>query len=108
MDYSNPARNMYEALLEQASDGIFLADPTGKYIVVNDQACKIPGCTREALLQLSLSELLSAEGLARTPVRLDALRAGKVALKGHRLVRKDGTHSLVELSAKNSQGLLKC
>jgi PAS domain S-box-containing protein len=45
--------------LEQASDGIFLTDPTGKFVLVNDQVCRMLGYSREVLLQLAMPELLA-------------------------------------------------
>jgi len=43
----------FRLLVEQAYDGIFVTDPTGKFVDVNSAAAAMVGYTREELLQLS-------------------------------------------------------
>jgi PAS domain S-box-containing protein len=54
----------YRSYIEHAPDGVFVADETGRYIEVNDAACRITGYTEEELLEMSISDILPEESLA--------------------------------------------
>ena len=90
----------YRTFLEQASDGIFIADASGRYIEANPSGCAMLGYTRDELLEKKISDLIPPEDLAATPIRMDELRQGKIILSERRLVRKDGTLLPVEISAR--------
>jgi two-component system cell cycle sensor histidine kinase/response regulator CckA len=92
--------HMYRALLEQAADGIFIADPDGNYLMVNPRSCEMLGYSQAELLQRNLTDIIPAEELARAPLRLDELREGKTLITERRLRCKDGTLLPVEISAK--------
>jgi PAS domain S-box-containing protein len=94
------SEELYHALFEQATDGIFIADAAGRYIEVNRRGCEMLGYTREEMLNLSLQDIIPAEDLARDPLRLDDLRAGKTVLKERRLRCKDGRLLPVEINAR--------
>jgi PAS domain S-box-containing protein len=53
----------YRSYVDNAPDGVFVTDGTGKYIEVNDAACKITGYTKDELLTMSISDLYSKESL---------------------------------------------
>ena len=88
----------YRTLIEQASDGIFLADNEGRYIEVNSAGCRLLGYTREEILQKTIRDL-TVVALAQ-PLRLDEIRQGKTILSEREMIRKDGTLVSVEISAK--------
>ncbi|HKI98411.1 MAG TPA: PAS domain S-box protein [bacterium] len=90
----------HRLLIEQASDGIFLSDAEGWYRDVNPAGCQMLGYSREELLRLNLRDVAVPEDLARTPLRIDDLKAGKVVVIERLLRRKDGTVLPVEISAK--------
>lgn len=90
----------YSSLIEQASDGIFISDNKGRYIDVNPSACKMLGYTKEELLQLTTTDLISKEDIVANPLRLDELRAGKTLMSERGLRKKDGTFLSVEISGK--------
>lgn len=90
----------YLDLVEQASDGIFIADARGRYVQVNQAACDMLGYTEQELLSLTMSGLVTDEDLRREPFRVDELRAGKALLTERRLRRKDGALVPVEISAR--------
>jgi len=90
----------YSILVEQASDGIFLADGQGRLVDVNPRGCAMLGYTRDEILQLSIQDLIPPEDLAAQPIRFDELRPGKTILIERRLRCKDGSLVPVEISAK--------
>ncbi|HEX9385746.1 MAG TPA: PAS domain S-box protein [Anaerolineales bacterium] len=90
----------YRTLVEQASDGIFMADSRGKYTEVNSSGCAMLGYSREELLKLSLRDVVDPEDLAAHPLRLKELEEGKTLIVERKLHRKDGSTFLAELSAK--------
>ncbi|MBI5823499.1 MAG: PAS domain S-box protein [Chloroflexi bacterium] len=90
----------YRALVDQASDGIFISDPQGHYTDVNASGCTMLGYTLEEMLRLSIVDLISAEEIANTPLRLNELRAGKTVISQRMLKRKDGALLPVEISSK--------
>ncbi|HSH81943.1 MAG TPA: PAS domain S-box protein [Herpetosiphonaceae bacterium] len=90
----------YRLLMEQAADGIFVADADGNYIEVNPTGCRMLGYTREEMLDRNIRDLIPADDQARTPIRWTALHSGESIIAERRLLRKDGTLLPVELSAK--------
>ena len=90
----------YRALMEQAAEGIFIADPTGRYVDVNPSACQMLGYSRSELLQLRMQDVVPPEEQARLPLRMDDLLAGKTLTLERYLRRKDGTTMAGEISAK--------
>ncbi|KYC54238.1 MAG: Bacterioopsin transcriptional activator [Candidatus Methanofastidiosum methylothiophilum] len=51
----------FRSYVENAPDGIFIADSKGNYIDVNKAACEITGYTREELLKINLIDLIPDE-----------------------------------------------
>lgn len=89
----------YRQLIDQAADGIFVADPQGNYIEVNRAGCEMLGYTREEILQLNMRQLIMPQELARQLLRLTDLGAGRTTTVCH-LIRKDGSWLPVEISGK--------
>lgn len=88
------------SLLEQAPDGIFVANLDGRFTEVNDAGCRMLGYTRDEIIGKTMADLVPAE-------RVDELRReGKRAREEGRalsewtLRRKDGTYLPVEVSAR--------
>jgi PAS domain S-box-containing protein len=89
----------FRALVEQAADGIFLADRTGRYMDVNPRASTLTGRSREELLQMRMEDLLTPEELPRLAPALEELqRAGNTTSEWH-LRRKNGTLVTVEIAS---------
>lgn len=98
----------YRDLVEQASDGIFLADAQGRLAGVNPRGCAMLGYTRDEILQLSIQDLIPPDDLAGKAIPFHELRAGKTVLVERRLRRKDGLLVPVEISARMlDSGLLQ-
>ena len=89
-----------QALIEQAPDGIFVADIEGRYIYVNEAGCRMVGYSRGELLGMKIEDTV----ISRDPSRL--ARAKAVMLEGRTesaewtLRRKDGTGLPVEVNAR--------
>lgn len=94
------SQELHQALFEQATDGIFIADVDGRTIKVNRRGYEMLGYTHEDILNLSLQDLIPTENLVHDPLRLDELRASKTVLKEYRLRRKDDSLLSVEISVR--------
>lgn len=90
----------YRNLLEHASDGIFIFDDDGQYILVNEVACAMMGYSREELLSMNVKELVDPQDLQRQPLRMQELRKGEKLLIERTFVRKDGKKIHCEVSAR--------
>ncbi|MBI5945690.1 MAG: PAS domain S-box protein [Chloroflexi bacterium] len=90
----------YRTLIEQASDGIFIAAPDQHYIDVNTAGCQMTGYTREEILNMTMADLTPADAKVVLPARMQELREGKTIIIERSLKRKDGSSFPVEISAK--------
>ncbi len=90
----------YRVLMEQAADGILIADSQGNFVDVNSQACTMFGYTHPELLQLSMHELVYPEELPDGDQFLHELQAGTPIRYERRLCRENGDRLDVEISAK--------
>jgi len=90
----------YRALIEQASDGIFVLDTDGNYLLGNSSGCSMLGYGKEELAGLNGRDTYLAEERAEYDQRRRQVRAGEV-LRFERLVRrKDGSTFPAEVSVK--------
>ncbi len=92
----------YRHLLEQASDGIVLAAPDGRLVLVNHRACEMLGYTEPELLRQPLATLYDPGELDRTPLAWDELARTSYVLRERRLRRKDGSMFVAELSVRRT------
>ena len=53
----------HKSYIVNAPDGIFVTDETGKYVEVNDAACRITGYSKDELVRMSISDMLPEESL---------------------------------------------
>ena len=98
----------YRELIEQASDGIFLADSRGRYVDVNEAACSMLGYTREELLRLRILDVVVVDDEALQLHQTEALDRGEPVHSERLHRRKDGTVFPVEVSARRqSDGLFQ-
>jgi PAS domain S-box-containing protein/putative nucleotidyltransferase with HDIG domain len=99
-DLEYPSEELYKILFEQAADGIFIADESGRFSDVNPRGYEMLGYSREEILQLSVQELFSVQDLKHFSPQLDELRTGKMLIIERDIRRKDGTYIPVEVSAR--------
>jgi PAS domain S-box-containing protein len=81
----------FRLLVEQASDGIFIADAQGKYIDVNSAGAEMLGYTREEMLQLSIPDIVEAEESPRIAPEVARFAGGAIARSEWKFRRKDGS-----------------
>ncbi len=102
----------YRSYIDNAPDGIFIADEEGRYVQVNDAACRITGYSREELLRMRIIDLLPPERVseaAESYAQLD--RTGHSSSESV-FLRKDGeqrywTVDAVKLSDTRYLGFTK-
>jgi len=92
----------YRLILQSANDAIFLHEigetAHGRFIEVNDQACRMLGYTRDELLQMSIPDIEVPEMKERSPGVVRELNlTGKVVFQTEMLT-KDGHRIPAEVS----------
>ncbi|MBN8672740.1 MAG: PAS domain S-box protein [Chitinophagales bacterium] len=90
----------YRTLVEQASDGIFIADFKGRFIVVNPAGYKLSQYSAEELKSQTIYDFVFSEDLKEMPFQMEELAAGKTAISERRMRRKDGSVIDVEITAR--------
>lgn len=85
-------------LVEQASDGICIADENYQFIEVNNKFSEMLGYSKEELLQLKMTNLSTLRSGDIRP-RFNEIRQGNSTLFERNLRRKDGSIFPVEISA---------
>jgi PAS domain S-box-containing protein len=87
-------------LVEQGSDGIFVADLDGRYTEVNSAGCRMLGYAREEIIGKTILDLIRPEDIPRFMQHKAHLFGGDVEVGEWILRKKDGTLLPVEVSAK--------
>jgi diguanylate cyclase (GGDEF)-like protein/PAS domain S-box-containing protein len=90
----------YRGLLEQAPDGVFVADLDGRYTDVNDAGCSLLGYARDEIIGKTIVDLIPPADVERLMQSREQMLAGGVHVAEWTLRRKDGTWLPVEVSAK--------
>lgn len=90
----------YRTLVEQATDGIFIADHTGKFVIVNSAAVKLSKYTEEELANLTIYDLADPEEIKTNPFRFEEMKSEQGARSERKLKRKDGSILDIEINAK--------
>ena len=88
------------ALIELASDGIFVADADGRYTFVNEAGCRMLGFSRDQILGRTIFDLIPEEDVERLLDSKAQMLSGRTHIAEWRLRRKDGVLLPVEVSAK--------
>ena len=89
----------YRTLVEKASDAIFIADFTGKILIVNPAACRLSQYTEAELLQRTIFDFTLPDELSRQPLQFEVIASGGTARAERKLRRKDLTQIDVEITA---------
>jgi two-component system, sensor histidine kinase PdtaS len=100
-DEADHSRRRFQALFEQAGDGIFLADAqTGRFLTANPAALAMLGYQAGELCALAVSDCLEPEERPRLVAMMEKLRSGESARGEWRLARKDGTGLVAEVTGR--------
>ena len=94
------SHNDFRVLMEQAADGILIADPQGRFVDANPAVCELLGYTRDEVLQLHVRDTYAADEVDVADRRLAELHDRKPLRFERRMRRKDGTFVPVEINAK--------
>jgi len=84
------AEYRYRSLFQTAGDAIFINDLEGRLLEVNEEACRRLGYPREALLHLTVGDVISPDYVARRAEILEQLRAAGRLVFETELVTRDG------------------
>jgi PAS domain S-box-containing protein len=90
----------YRMLVEQATDGIFIADQTGKFEIVNTAGLKLSQYSLEELKKMTIYDLADSEDLKANPFHFEDMKLEKGSRVERKLKRKDGTVIDIEVNAK--------
>ncbi|MGO9547849.1 MAG: PAS domain S-box protein [Rhodomicrobium sp.] len=90
----------YRRLVEQMTDGIFVASPDGRYIDVNPAGCAMLGMTREEVLASTFLDVLDPAQIEKLPGKIASLAEGKIQCDEWRFRRKDGSVFTGELMGR--------
>jgi PAS domain S-box-containing protein len=94
------SRARTRSLLEQAPDGVFVADLDGRYTDVNVAGCRMLGYERDEIVGKTILDLVLPEDVARLWRSRERLSQGHPDVGEWMLRRRDGSLVAVEVSAK--------
>jgi PAS domain S-box-containing protein len=89
----------YRTLVEQATDGIFIADFGGNFLVINPAGCRLSQYSEAKLMTMRVQDLVIADELNSTPFAFDEIATGITTTSERKMRRKDGEIIDVEISA---------
>lgn len=81
----------YRFLVEQAVDGIFLADPTGRYLDVNPAGVRMLGYSVQELRERAVTDVIIPEELPRMPGQFARLDSSESVVSSWVFRRKNGS-----------------
>lgn len=93
------ALSRFRFLIEKASEAVFWIDDKGRFIFVNEQACRSLGYSQQELQSLYLWDIDSAFPRERWPAQQERMKRDKKLLFETCHQRKDGSIFPVEVSA---------
>jgi PAS domain S-box-containing protein len=94
------AQDKYRVLIEQAADGIFIADGRGYYTDVNPQGAAMMGLPSEQIIGQHVATIVSEEQRARVMPEIGKLQQGATVHSMWRMRRGDGSEFPAEVTAK--------
>lgn len=90
----------YRTLVEQATDGIFIADKDGRFLVVNSSGCRMSQYSINEIMQLSIYDLVDTGELKENPFHFSEMSLERGAIVQRKMKRKDGSLVDIEVNAK--------
>jgi PAS domain S-box-containing protein len=90
----------YRSIIEQAVDGHFVADASGRYVDVNEAGARLLGMSREEILARSIADVVVEDEHTHLSDALARVFAGDTVVREWRFKRKDGSVFFGEVGAK--------
>lgn len=81
----------YRELVEQTADGIFVADPQGRYLDVNSAGARMLGYAATEICRMSIADVIVPEEAPRIPQEIAKLSGEEAVLSQWQFLRKDGS-----------------
>ena len=97
---SDASRALAQSLVEQAPDGIFVANLDGRYTEANEAGCRMLQYSRQEIIGKTIFDLLPPEDFERLLQSKKLLLRGDSDVGEWRLRRKDGSYLPAEVSAR--------
>jgi PAS domain S-box-containing protein len=93
-------RDRLAGLIQMAPDAMFLSDAEGRYLEVNDAACRLFGCPRAEIVGRTIFDFIPAEHAGRMRHTIAELARADVLRSEWTVQRRDGRQAAVEVSTK--------
>lgn len=90
----------YRTLVEQATDGIFISDETGRFYIVNTAGLKMSGYSFKELRNMTIYDLAEPEDLIRNPFHFADMRSEQGVRVERKMLCKNGSIIDIEVNAK--------
>jgi PAS domain S-box-containing protein len=87
-------------LIQEMSDGVFLANLDGRYTEVNDAGCRMLGYPREELVGMTVMDIIPEQDRPWLAASRAVLLRGGTQVDEWTVIRRDGSRIPVEVSAK--------
>jgi PAS domain S-box-containing protein len=99
LEQARRSEERFRALVSQATAGITQADPTGRFLFVNDRYCEIVGYSRGELLQMRMQDITDPDVVVANVELYQRLwRDGTPFVIEKQYIRKDGSRVWVNNS----------
>jgi PAS domain S-box-containing protein len=91
----------FKAIVDNANDGILVANPNGKHIYANTRASEITGYPIDELLKTTINDLAHPEEFPAIKERFNARLAGQLTPRQYstRILTKEGISKDIEITA---------
>mgnify|MGYP000683359277 CR=1 FL=1 len=94
------SKEQYQALFEQAADGILIGNEKGIIIDANESMCQMSGYSKEEMVGKKINFLFNKQEIDIKPFEYESVLAGKTITNERSLLKKDGTPIFIEMNTK--------
>ncbi|GAF03700.1 PAS domain-containing hybrid sensor histidine kinase/response regulator [Saccharicrinis fermentans] len=91
--------NKYQAVVENAGDGIIIGDKNGNIIEINNSFERITGFSEEELLNRQISYIFAPESLQEKPLQYDMVNIGKSVILERDIIGKNNERIPIEMNS---------
>ncbi|GAB6094202.1 hypothetical protein JCM14469_04540 [Desulfatiferula olefinivorans] len=94
------SRASYQALFEQAADGVLIGIDGGTITDANENMTRITGYAKDELIGANITKLFSRDMLREKPLDYQSLHDGKIIFATREITCRDGSRVIVEMKTK--------